>query len=99
MPFIPLRVHSHWSLLNGVPTIAELIEFAARLQLPALALTDSNALYGAVDFVQHCRAAQVQPILGVDFTFETQHSLVLLAQDMTGYAQLCRLVTRLQAVI
>ena len=54
-------------------------------------------LYGAIEFVQHCRAAQLQLILGVDFTFEADHSLTLLAQNMEGYANLCRLVTRLQA--
>jgi DNA-directed DNA polymerase III PolC len=97
MSFIPLRVHSHWSLLAGVPSLAEIVTHAQQWQLPALALTDVNSLYGAIEFVQRCRAAQVQPILGVDFTFDTDHSLTLLAQDMTGYANLCRLVTRLQA--
>jgi DNA-directed DNA polymerase III PolC len=99
MPIIPLRVHSHWSLLAGVPSIEELVAHAQRRQLPALALADVNALYGAVEFVQRSRAAQLQPILGVDFTFEADHSLTLLAQNMTGYANLCRLVTRLQAAV
>src|SRR5512139_2181993 len=97
MPIIPLRVHSHWSLLAGVPSIEEIVTHAQHAQLPALALADVNALYGAIEFVQHCRAAQLQPILGVDFTFEADHSLTLLAQNMEGYANLCRLVTRLQA--
>ncbi|HSD82441.1 MAG TPA: PHP domain-containing protein [Anaerolineae bacterium] len=97
MPIIPLRVHSHWSLLAGVPSIEEIVTHAQQFALPALALTDANALYGAIEFVQRCRAAQLQPILGVDFTFEADHALTLLAQDMTGYANLCRLVTRLQA--
>ena len=97
MPIIPLRVHSHWSLLAGVPSIEEIVAYAQQMQLPALALTDINALYGAIEFVQRCRAAQVQPILGVDFTFDANHSLTLLAQNMTGYANLCRLVTCLQA--
>jgi DNA-directed DNA polymerase III PolC len=97
MSIIPLRVHSHWSLLAGVPSLEELVAHAQQLHLPALALTDSNGLYGAIEFVQRCRAAQVQPLLGVDFAFESEHSLTLLAQDMTGYANLCRLITRLQA--
>ncbi|HSQ03088.1 MAG TPA: PHP domain-containing protein, partial [Burkholderiales bacterium] len=97
MPVIPLRVHSHWSLLAGVPSIEEIVTHAQAAQLPALALADSNALYGAIEFVQRCRAAQLQPILGVDFTFEAAYSLTLLAQNMNGYANLCRLVTRLQA--
>ncbi len=97
MPIIPLRLHSHWSLLAGVPSIEEIAAQAQQLHLPALALTDANALYGAIEFVQHCRAAQLQPILGADFTFEADHSLTLLAQNMTGYANLCHLVTSLQA--
>src|SRR5512135_114704 len=97
MPVIPLRVHSHWSLLAGVPSIEEIVTYAQQLHLPALALTDVNALYGAIEFVQRCRAAQLQPIVGVDFTFESNHSLTLLAQNMAGYANLCRLVTCLQA--
>ena len=95
MPVIPLRVHSHWSLLAGVPSIEEIVTHAQEAQLPALALADVNALYGAIEFVQRCRAAQVQPILGVDFTLEAGCSLTLLAQNMNGYANLCRLVTRL----
>lgn len=97
MSFVPLRVRSHWSLLDGVPAVEALIEHAAHLSLPALALTDANALYGAIEFVQRGRAAGLQPILGVDFTFESQHTLTLLARSLAGYGQLCRLVTRLQA--
>jgi DNA polymerase-3 subunit alpha len=97
MSYIPLRVHSQWSLLAGVPSIAEIVAQAQQLNLSTLALTDTNALYGALEFIQRCRAAQMQPLLGVDFTFETQHSLTLLAQNMLGYGNLCRLVTRLQA--
>ncbi len=99
MSFIPLRVHSEWSLLNGLPTIDEIVEQAVAHNLPAIALTDDHALYGAIDFVRQCRAANVQPILGVDFIFHTQHTLCLLAQNMTGYANLCRLITRLQGAV
>ncbi len=97
MPVIPLRVHSHWSLLEGVPSIAEIVDFARDTGLPAIALTDTHALYGAIEFVQRCRKANLQPIIGVDFTFERDHALVLLACSMIGYANLCRLVTRLQS--
>ncbi|MFN8594760.1 MAG: DNA polymerase III subunit alpha [Anaerolineae bacterium] len=92
-----LRVHSHWSLLAGVPSVEEIVAFAAQTGCAALALTDCNALYGAVEFVERCRAAQIQPLLGVDFTFEREHTLVLLASDLIGYGNLCRLVTKLQA--
>jgi DNA-directed DNA polymerase III PolC len=96
MMFIPLRVHSQWSLLGGVPALDDIAQRAASDHLPAVALTDVHALYGALDFVQKCRAARVQPLLGVDFAFQSEHVLTLLAQNLTGYANLCRLVTLLQ---
>ncbi len=94
---VPLRVHSHWSLLDGVPTIAELVAHAQTLRLPALALTDTNALYAVTDFVRDCRAANIQPIIGAELSFLGDAPIVLLAQNEQGYANLCRLITRLQA--
>jgi DNA-directed DNA polymerase III PolC len=97
MSFVPLRVHSQWSLLAGVSTMSELVAHAQANKLAMLALTDTNALYGAIELVRTCRAAHIRSILGVDFTFERDHTLVLLARNLAGYANLCRLVTRLQA--
>jgi DNA-directed DNA polymerase III PolC len=97
MPVIPLRVHSHWSLLDGVPSIAEIVDQARQLNLPAIALTDTNALYGALEFVRRCHEAGLQPIIGVDFTLNAHRSVRLLARNLIGYANLCRLVTRLQS--
>jgi DNA-directed DNA polymerase III PolC len=94
---IPLRVHSHWSLLDGVASIEQLIDHARSLQLPALALTDTHALYGVSDFVSRCRSAHIQPIIGAEFLVVRAHPIILLAQNMTGYANLSRLVTHLQA--
>ena len=97
MRIIPLHVHSHWSLLDGVPSIHEIVDLACAADLPAIALTDSNALYGAMEFVSACRQANIAPILGAELTLAGGHSIVLLAQNMPGYGNLCRLVTRLQA--
>ena len=97
MKLIPLRVHSQWSLLDGVPTLDEIVQRAVADGLPAVALTDTHALYGALDFVRKCRAAHIPPLLGVDFAFQSSHALTLLAQNMAGYANLCGLVTRLQS--
>ena len=74
-----------------------LVAHAQANDLSTLALTDTNALYGAIEFVRACRAAKIRSILGVDFTFDHTHTLVLLARNLNGYANLCRLVTRLQA--
>ena len=94
MPIIPLHLHSQWSLLDGVPSIREIVNFAQTLGLPALALTDSNALYGVMEFASCCREAGIHPIIGAELTITGRHHIVLLAQNREGYANLCRLITR-----
>ncbi|HNZ20212.1 MAG TPA: DNA polymerase III subunit alpha [Candidatus Hydrogenedentes bacterium] len=85
---IPLHVHSNYSMLEGTAPVERLVERAASYGLPALALTDTGGLYGAVPFYRAARAAGIKPIIGVFL----EHT-VLLARDREGYAQLCRLVT------
>ena len=97
MSIIPLHLHSHWSLLDGVASVAELVAFAQSVNLPALALTDSNALYGAMELVTECRKANIAPLLGAELNLVGGHSILLLAQNMRGYGNLCRLITRLQS--
>src|SRR5512137_2967641 len=103
MRVIPLHLHSHWSLLDGVPSVGEVVDFARAADLPAIALTDTNALYGAMEFVSSCRQAGLAPILGAELTLAggaalpSASSLVMLAQNMQGYGNLCRLISRLQA--
>lgn len=75
----------------------EIIALAQARLLPAIALTDTNALYGAMEFVSACRTADLAPILGAELTVQGGHAIVLLAQNMRGYGNLCQLVTRLQA--
>ena len=98
MHFIPLHFHSHWSLLDGVPSVRESVDFARSHGFPALALTDTNALYGAVEFASRCRDAGIRPIIGAELAIAGGHSVVFLARNREGYANLCRLVARLQAV-
>jgi DNA-directed DNA polymerase III PolC len=95
---IPLHVHSHWSLLDGIPSVHEIVDFAESGHLPAIALTDTNALYGAMEFILGCRKAGIAPIIGAELTLTGGHSIVLLAQSLQGYSGLCQLITRLQAV-
>ena len=52
--FVHLHVHSHYSLLNAIPTPKELAQTAKALNMPALGLTDNGALYGAVNFYKAC---------------------------------------------
>ena len=101
MTFTHLHTHSYFSLLDGAAPIKDLTAAAADLTMPALALTDHNALYGAVRFYQAATGAGIKPIIGVEFTIEPAHDaalphpahLLLLAENNEGYSNLCRLVT------
>jgi DNA-directed DNA polymerase III PolC len=99
-PLIHLHTHSYFSLLDGCPSPEELAQAAARAGMPALALTDHDALYGAIEFYDACHRVGVQPILGMELTMEagdeTPVTLVLLARNLEGYANLCRLSSALQ---
>ncbi len=104
--FTHLHVHSEFSLLDGLGRITDLVDEAERLGFDSLALTDHGALYGAVAFYQAARAKGIKPIIGVE-TYVARRSmrdkegkadaqpyhLVLLAQDLVGYQNLCRLMT------
>ncbi len=68
MTFTHLEVHSHFTLLGAIPSVTELAARAAADGLTHLALTDTNALYGAVAFARACREAGIQPIIGMTVT-------------------------------
>ncbi|WP_375648132.1 DNA polymerase III subunit alpha [Bartonella sp. MU70NMGDW] len=76
--FIHLRVHSAYSLLEGALKIPQIIQQAISDHAPAVAITDTNNLFGALEFSQHCLSHGVQPIIGcqlsVDFCDENDHS-------------------------
>ncbi len=106
MPFTHLHTHSHYSLLNALPKIDELVAEAKKLGMSSLALTDAGNLYGAVEFYQTCKKKGVKPIIGVDFyvALRTRKDmqagvdnrrtrLVLLAKNYDGYKNLIKLVT------
>jgi error-prone DNA polymerase len=89
--YAELHAHSDHSLLDGVPSPEALVARAAELDLPAIALTDHDALYGAVRFVLAARQAGVKPLLGAEMTLEDGSHLTLLVETAEGYANLCRL--------
>jgi DNA polymerase-3 subunit alpha len=106
-PFAHLHTHSHFSLLQALPQIDALVEAAKEDGQTALALTDSGALYGAIDFYKECTKAGIKPIIGLDayvaprtrhdkeHQIDDRHSrLVLLAKNNTGYHNLIKLVSR-----
>ena len=93
--FVHLHLHSGYSLLRGVGRIGELVARSRALGFDALALTDTNGLYGAVEFMQTARRAGLKPIIGAEITHESG-TAVCLARNRKGYANLCRLVTARQ---
>ena len=108
--FVHLHVHSSFSLLEGALTIAALTKLALADDMPALALTDSNNLFGALEFSEKLSGAGIQPIAGVqllvDFedrpgsrmrpggVSEARGSIVLLAATEAGYNNLMHLSSR-----
>ena len=65
MNYTHLHVHSHYSLLAATPAIDDLVAQAVADGLDSLALTDTNALYGAVRFAKNCAAAAIQPLIEI----------------------------------
>jgi len=105
--FVHLHVHSHYSLLNALPTPKELASAAKADGQDALALTDNGALYGIIDFYKACQKEDIKPIIGLDAFLsprtrfdkdagidKPRSRLVLLAKNNVGYRNLIELVTR-----
>ncbi|MEX2552508.1 MAG: PHP domain-containing protein, partial [Actinomycetota bacterium] len=91
--YVELHLHTAFSLLDGASLPEEMIERAVELDYQALAVTDHNGLYGAMEFAQAAKAAGIQPITGAEITLTDGSHLTLLAETSTGYANLCRLIT------
>ncbi|MEW8626372.1 MAG: DNA polymerase III subunit alpha [Candidatus Thiodiazotropha sp.] len=98
--FVHLRVHSEYSLVDGLVRVKPLVKQVAEQGMPAVALTDQSNLFALVRFYQAALAAGVKPIAGVDAWIRnpddvnTPYRLVLLVQNQVGYLNLTRLVSR-----
>ena len=105
--FTHLHVHSHYSLLDGLGKIPELLDRAGELGMKHLALTDHGVLYGLVEFSKAARERNIQPILGIEAYLAPEgrgnkrakmddkpRHLTLLAQNLQGYKNLLTLSTR-----
>ncbi len=92
--YAALWTKSAFSFLEGASHPEELVETAARLGLPALALTDRDGVYGAVEGHVAARKTGIQIIHGSEVTLDDATTLVLLATDREGYGNLCRLISR-----
>ena len=104
--FTHLHVHSHYSLLDGLPKIPNLVANAKAKGFDKLALTDHGAAYGLIEFYKECLSQEMLPILGVETYLAPRHltdkqariddqafHLVLLARNLEGYKNLLNLVT------
>ena len=103
--FTHLHVHSHYSLLDGLSKIDELVKAAKKRGFTALALTDHGNMYGAIEFYEQCLKNEIKPIIGMEAylapttRFEKNgpdnkyYHLILLAENYTGYKNLMKLAS------
>ena len=103
--FTHLHTHSHYSLLDGLAKIDELVARTKELGMSSIALTDHGALYGIVEFYKKAKKAGVKPILGVETYVaprdrfskeqsEKYYHLILLCENETGWKNLIKLITK-----
>ncbi|MCX7933954.1 MAG: DNA polymerase III subunit alpha, partial [Planctomycetota bacterium] len=105
--FVHLHVHSHYSILDGVCQIEPLVMRAKELGMVALALTDHGAMFGVIEFYLKAQEKGIKPIIGFEAYVapgsrhersthgiqDASYHLTLLARDIKGYRNLCRLCT------
>ncbi|MFH2003710.1 MAG: PHP domain-containing protein, partial [Bacteroidota bacterium] len=97
LPKVMTNYHSHsnYSILQGTIKIDELISHAKKSGSSVVSLTDTNAMYGLIQFAKQAEEENLKPILGALIDDPTDHrlNLILLAKNKTGYASLCKIIT------
>ncbi|MBO5434712.1 DNA polymerase III subunit alpha, partial [bacterium] len=103
--YVPLHVHSEYSLLDGAIRVKDLIKFAKENNMPAIALTDHGVMYGDMELYEESNESGVKPIFGCEFYVHNGdiserdknnnpcYHLVLLAKNKEGYANLIKLTS------
>ncbi len=91
--FIHLHVHSAYSLAEGAIKVKDLVALCVKHNMPAVAVTDTNNMFGAMEFALEASKSGVQPILGCQIDVEGGAQLVLLAQNEQGYKNLCKIIS------
>ena len=101
VPFVPLRVFSSYTMLEGAIEPADFVKLAKERGFPAIAMCDRNGLYGSVAFAAACRKGGVQPIIGALLAVAREGRpdspidwVALYAQNEAGWQNLCHLVSR-----
>ena len=107
MRFSHLHLHSHYSLLDGMSTVEDIVERTKELGMSSVALTDHGVMYGAVEFYEQAKKAGIHPVVGCELYLASRtmydkdpqkdseiYHLLLLAENNVGYKNLMRLVTK-----
>ncbi|HXI78683.1 MAG TPA: PHP domain-containing protein, partial [Steroidobacteraceae bacterium] len=97
--FVHLRLHTEYSLVDGIVRVPELMAAVSAAGMPAVALTDQSNLFAMVKFYKEALSAGVKPVIGVDAWIREAGErgpsrIVFLCQDLVGYRHLTQLVTR-----
>jgi len=105
--FTHLHVHSHYSLLDGLPKIGQLLERVQELDMDSVAITDHGNLYGVVEFYKKAKEKDIKPIIGCELYLayagmherrpgvdDTIYHLIVLAKNEKGYQNIVKLLTR-----
>ena len=103
--YVPLHVHTEYSLLDGATKINDLLKIAKEKNMPAVAITDHGVMYGAIELYKKAKEAGIKPIVGCEFYLHNNdlshkdsndnplYHLVLLAKNLQGYKNLMKLVS------
>ena len=105
--FIHLHTHSHYSLLDGLSKVEDMVRIAGEHKMDAMAITDHGNMYGAIEFYKKCKKAGIKPIIGCEVYVaergmkdkepgidNKRYHLILLAKNITGYKNLMKIVTK-----
>lgn len=103
--FIPLHIHTEYSLLDGAIRVNDLVDFAVDNDMPAIAITDHGVMYSAIEFYEYAHKKGIKPLIGCEFYVHDSdihvkdssdnplYHLVLIAKNSAGYFNLIKLVS------
>ena len=107
MKFTHLHLHSHYSLLDGLPKIDEILDYTKELGMDSVAITDHGVLYGAVEFYKKATEKGIKPIIGCEIYMaqeamhqkrpnidDRRYHLILLVKNEEGYKNLVKILTK-----
>lgn len=97
--FIHLRLHTEFSVTDGILRIKDAVNLAVKHKMYALPLTDLHNMFGLVKFYKACRDKGIKPIIGAELNVQgdddTNHyKILILVKNLSGYRELCKLITR-----